>query len=125
MKALELEDLVGIGLEGGTLVEYKANTGFSLEYGRATIVSVKQEGDLFSIVTDSEDAFLEQNTAPWVKRMGYGAAVERRGDIYLLSSAMGWSYALAKKGVEISAKPNWLDVSKEEFTDSVEKYLNG
>lgn len=112
-------------LIGGTLVEYKANCGFSLEYGRATITSMGVDGTTFYIRTDNEEAFLEQNISEEVQRMGYAAEVRKRGDVYLISSPMGWCYAVAPKGGEIPTRPNWLEVSDGHFEDALKKHLTG
>ncbi len=120
---MKLQDLIGAGLEGGILVEYKANCGFSLEFGRATITEVALEGEIFHIRTDNEESFMKQNVAEEVRNMGYGADVEKRGAIYLISSPMGWCYVAAPKGVDVPNKPNWLEVPMEEFSNTVERHL--
>lgn len=120
---MQLEDLVNENLVGGILVEYKDNTGFGLEYGRANIMLVGIREETFEIRTDNEDAcHLDQNISEDVKRMGYRARVEKRGEIYYISSAMGYCYVAAPKGVEIPGKPNYLDVTDQEFVDEVKRH---
>jgi hypothetical protein len=119
---MELEELVGAGLVGGTLVEYKASTGFGLEFGRGKITEVGMDGTMFFIHTDNKESFLEQNVASDIKAMGYGTEVEKKGPFFLLSSSMGWCYVAAPPGVEVPKKPGWLDVSDEEFADAMKRH---
>lgn len=120
---MHLRDLIGKGLEGGTLVEYKDNCGFSLEYGRATIKSVGINGEMFEIQTDNGESHLEQNISPDVERMGYTAHVEKRGDVYLLKSSMGWCYAAAPPGVKIEKRPDYMEVSDERFDNVIRNQI--
>lgn len=121
---MKLQDLPR-SLIGGTLVEYKDRCGFDLEYGRATITDIGMDREEFYVRTDREDAFLVQNVSPMVEAMGYSAAVQKQGEIYLIQSSMGWCYTLAPKGVEIPARPHWLDVSDDQFTNTVKENLTG
>ena len=122
---MEIQELVGIGLEGGTLVEYKGNTGFSLEYGRAVIVSIVVSDEKFSIETDNPEAYMGLSLSKMARKMGYVANVRRFGPVYLIDSPMGWNYVLAPKGIEIPKRPGWMDVSEEEFLSEVERHLKG
>lgn len=123
---MKLQDLPR-SLIGGTLVEYKDNCGFDLEYGRATITDMGMDldGKTYFIKTDNEEAHMTQNVSPAVEAMGYTAEAQKQGEIYLLRSSMGWCYTLAPKGVEIPKRPNWLDVSIEEFGNSVREHISG
>jgi len=122
---LHLRDLVGAGLEGGTLVEYKDNCGFALEYGRATIRSVSIQGDEFAILTDSEDAYLKSRIDPELEQRGIRDYVERRGPYFLIRLWMAWCYVAAPKGVEVPNRPNWLDVTEDEFKETIRKAIGG
>lgn len=120
---MRVEDLVGKGLEGGTLVEYKGNCGFSLEYGRANITAVKVENDYFSIETDNEESYMGLSLSKEATAMGYTAEVRERDGYYMIASPMGWCYIAAPLGVIIPPRPNWLDVSDKEFGDTVRRTL--
>ena len=122
---MRVEDLVGIGLEGGTLVEYKGNCGFSLEYGRANITAVKVEGEEFSIETDNDESFMTLSLSKEARAIGYTAEVRKRGDFYLIASPMGWCYAVAPLGVIIPPRPGWLEVSDKQFDDTIRRTVCG
>jgi hypothetical protein len=122
---VKLRDLVHQDLVGGTLVEYKDNCGFDLEFGRATITRVAVEGEMFLIETDNEEAYMTQNISPVVEAMGYRSEVQRQGDVYLIRSSMGWGYALAKKGVDIPKRPHWLEVSDKDYEDTIRRTVVG
>lgn len=105
---MKIEDLPR-WLVGGTLVEYKQGCGREMEWGRGTVTDIGTTGDEFVILTDNDQAWMTVAIGEEIEYLGFVSHVEKIADVYYIDTLMGWSYAVAPKGVKIPKKPKYVE----------------